>query len=654
MMDPIKQFFTHLSHPKHRKALISGVSGGLILLGLAAGILAQLPALRDTLMTVATLTAGWDIARRAYHSLRNRHASIELLVTIATAGALIIGEYWEAAAVTFLFVFGAYLEARTLARTRQVLQDLFELAPTTAIVLREGRQVEVLAHEVEPGEQVLIKPGSQVPVDGEVTEGRSAVDESAITGEPLPEEKSPGEQVFAGTVNQNGLLTVLATGVGADTTLARIIHRVEEAQEEKAPTQRFIERFARWYTPGIIALSLLVLLISRDLRLALTLLVIACPGALVISTPISIVAGIGRAARRGILIKGGEHLESAGKISAVALDKTGTLTRGKPSLARVVALRAAPVFAGVTAGIPAGAGTQTESPVNGTGWSPEQLDALRWAAAAEAGSEHPLARPILEEAQSMGMTAHAETFETFTGKGVLAYANGSQIAVGTLAWMEASGVDVPPDARTELTRMKTAGMTAVVVALDGEALGLLGIADPVRENARLAVERMRAAGVKKVVMLTGDDALTAQSIADQTGIDEVHAGLLPEDKLNHIRALQRQGYVVAMTGDGINDAPALAAADAGIAMGTAGTGIAIETADIALMADDLLKLPEAVHLSRRVLGNIRQNVVIALTTVALLLVGVLAGEVHMAGGMLIHEASVMIVILNGMRLLWFD
>ncbi|HZW02644.1 MAG TPA: HAD-IC family P-type ATPase, partial [Anaerolineaceae bacterium] len=335
-----------LHNPKQRRQALTLLSGGLILLNLAARHLAGLPELADGLLAAAALTAGWDIAVRAWVNLRNRAFSIELLVSIAFIGALAIGEVWEAAAVTFLFIFGAYLEARTLSRTREVLGDLLDLAPATAIVLRGGEQVQVAAHEVARDELVLIKPGAKVPVDGVVLDGFSAVDESAITGEPIPEEKGSGDPVYAGSVNQNGTLKITATGVGADTTLARIIRRVEEAQEEKAPTQRFIERFSRWYTPAIIVLSVGAFLVTRDIELSLTLLVIGCPGALVISTPVSIVAGIGRAAKKGILIKGGEYLENAGKIGVVALDKTGTLTQGQPRLVDIQILQPLAVTAG--------------------------------------------------------------------------------------------------------------------------------------------------------------------------------------------------------------------------------------------------------------------------------------------------------------------
>lgn len=647
----MKTIKTWLNNPLQRRQLLTLTSGLLILVGLAADTLASLSTLYQGSMIAAALLAGSDIALRAWSALRHRHISIELLVTIATVGALLIGEVWEAAAVTFLFMLGAYLEARTLNRTRQTLQQLFDLAPTTAIVQRAGQQVEVLAHEVQPGEMVLIKPGTKIPVDGEVIDGRAAVDESPITGESMPVEKTKGATVYAGTVNQNGLLQVRVIGAGADTTLARIIHRVEEAQEEKAPTQRFIERFARWYTPAIIGLSFVAFLLTRDIKLALTLLVIGCPGALVISTPVSVVAGIGRAAQRGILIKGGEYLENAGKITALALDKTGTLTQGQPRLTDVIALQPVLVPAGQWANA---GGTRVAPATNGKGkgrWDEAQQEVLRWAAIAEAGSEHPLARPILAEAAALGLTPSAGTFETCTGRGVRATYQGHTIGVGTAELMDHLGLVVQPEAETTLAQLKTAGKTAVLVALDGLVLGILGIADPLRPAAPAMLRQLKAMGLRRIVMLTGDDPRTAQAIAAEAGVTEVYADLLPEDKLAVIRRLQAEGHVVAMAGDGINDAPALAAADIGLAMGAAGTDVALETADIALMADDLLKIPEAIGLSKATLRNIRQNVVLALVTVAGLLAGVLLGEVHMAEGMFIHELSVLVVILNGMQLL---
>jgi len=632
-MKRIKLLFSSL---QQRRKFLTIAGGSLIAIAFGADYFFGWRMIYNMAMIAAALIAGWDIAARAIVSLRNRHTSIELLVTIATLGALWIGEYWEAAAVTFLFTFGAYLEAYTLSQTRKVLSSLLDIAPTTAIVVRGGKQVEVLPTEVALNEIVLAKPGTKIPVDGEVMDGHSAVDESAITGEPMPEEKVIGSKVFAGTVNQNGLLKVRATGVGADTTLARIIRRIEEAQDEKAPTQRFIERFAKRYTPFIIVLSIAAYIISRDIELALTLLVIGCPGALVISTPVSVVAGIGRAAKGGILIKGGEYLENAGKISALALDKTGTLTQGKPRVMDVI-----PFVSSLDFELPAVTGS----------WDSDQASVLRWAAIVEAGSEHPLARSILSAAESLGETPVTESFDACTGRGVKTQYDGHTIGVGTLELMEKLNVRVGDEARSALTSLKSEGKTAVLVALDENIVGVLGIADPIRETTPSMIRRLKEVGLKRIVMLTGDDRLTAQSIAREAGIEDVRAELLPEDKLSVIRDLQKDGHVVAMVGDGINDAPALAAADIGIAMGAAGTDIAIETADIALMTGDLMKLPEAIRLSKATLRNIYQNVFIALATVSALLLGVLSGHVHMAGGMLIHEASVLIVILNGMRLL---
>jgi Zn2+/Cd2+-exporting ATPase len=644
-----------------RRKLLTLTSGALILAGLISVWIFESMNTRDIFMVGAAVLAGSDIAGRAYASLRNRHFSIELLVTIAAAGAVLIGNYWEAAAVTFLFIFGAFLEARTLSGTRRVLQELLDLAPATAVVWRDGRQVEVLAEDVSVDEIVWVKPGSKVPVDGDVIEGRSSVDESAITGEPMPEEKTPGMQVYAGTVNQSGLLKVRVRGAGEDTTLARVIQRVEQAQEEKAPVQRFIERFAAWYTPAIILLSLLVFILSRDIELSLTLLVVACPGALVISTPVSVVAGIGRAARSGILIKGGEYLENSGKISAVALDKTGTLTLGKPRLTEIFALQ--PVLAGSVKALEAhptpgslgsisGEGFIPTNGLNAQDWDFSQVEVLRWAAIAEAGSDHPLARAILAESREvLGETPAADGFEYRVGKGIVADYQGRRIAVGTGLLMEELGIETGDTVGEQLMELQSGARTAVILALDGQVIGLLGISDPIRKDSSRMVRKLRENGIERIVMLTGDDRVTAEAIAAEAGITEVYAGLLPDDKLAHVQRLQREGHVVGMIGDGINDAPALAVADLGVAMGAAGSDIAIETADIALMADDLMKVPEAIRISKASLRNIRQNLVLALLTVGILLGGVLLGRVHMAGGMLIHEASVLIVILNGMRLL---
>jgi Cd2+/Zn2+-exporting ATPase len=659
-----------LANPASRRLFLTTTSGALITLALLARFALALSGVWAPFMVAAALVAGADIALRAWHSLRVRHLSIELLVTIAATGALVIGEYWEAAAVTFLFMLGAWLEARTMRHARGALVELIDAAPSLATVLRDGVPTEIPAHQVRPGEVVLVRPGGKIPVDGSILAGAAAVDESAITGEPIPAEKTIGARVYAGTIAHNGLLRIEATGVGADTTLARIIRRVEEAQEEKAPTQRLIERFAAWYTPSIIALAALAFLFTRDLHLALTLLVVGCPGALVISTPVSIVAGIGRAARAGILIKGGQHLEGAGRITALALDKTGTLTEGRPRLVEVVAAgRMAEVGAGgkVAEAGTAGSRSGTQANAAGAPWSLAEREVIRWAAIAESGSGHPLGRPIIEAAladasdgddtagtgaagDDAGSLPSPDHLEEHAGMGLRALHARREIAVGSRRLLEKLGIDVPADADMALDALRGRGRTPVLVAVDGALLGILGLADTPRPRAAPLVARLRGAGVRRVVMLTGDDSAAAREVAARVGIEEVHAGLLPEQKLAEIHRLRAAGHHVAMVGDGINDAPALAAADTSIAMGAAGSDVAIETADIALMTDDLGKIAEAVAISRATLGNMRQNLVIALVTVGMLLAGVMLGRVHMAGGMLIHQVSVLAVIVNGMRL----
>lgn len=584
--------------------------------------------LADVFMLVAAVVAGYGIVVKAVRALLSRVIGIDLLVSVAAIGAVIIGNFWEAAAVTFLFAIGHALEAATLNKTRSALAELVAVAPDSAVVLRDGEQLEVPAGQVRTGEIVLVKNGAKVPVDGRVVAGTGAIDEASITGESIPVEKAKSDQVFAGTVSRGGFLQVMATGIGADTTLARIIHRVEEAQDAKAKTQAFIDRFSRWYTPAVMVLALAAGLISQDVVLALTLLVIGCPGALVISIPVAIVAGIGRAARNGILIKGGEYLETSAKITAVAVDKTGTLTEGRPQLTDIVVLDPA---------------------LNRT-------EVLRWAAAAEAGSEHPLARPILDTARAEGVAPEGipGTVTPVPGKGIVSDVGGQQVLIGNPPLLDQYGVHDDSDAAQASESLASAGKTPMIVAVDGTAIGVVAVADQIRQDAPEMVARLHDAGVEKVVMLTGDTRLVAEAIGKATGIDEIHASLLPEDKLDVVAQLQREGHVVAMVGDGVNDAPALATANIGVAMGAAGSAVAVETADIALMGDNLLKLPESIGLAKRTVAVMRQNITIALITVVVLLAGVFAGGVTMSVGMLVHEASVLVVIANAMRLMRND
>lgn len=581
--------------------------------------------LANAFMVAAAVVAGYGIVIKAVRAIIARVIGIDLLVSIAAIGAIIIGNFWEAAAVTFLFAIGHALEAATLNKTRSALAELVAVAPDSAVVMRDGEQLEIPAGQVRMGEIVLVKNGAKVPVDGQVVSGTGAIDEASITGESIPVEKSKNDHVFAGTVSQGGFLQVLAAGIGADTTLARIIHRVEEAQDAKARTQDFMDRFSRWYTPSVIVLALVAGLIAGDVVLALTLLVIGCPGALVISIPVAIVAGIGRAARNGILIKGGEFLETSAKISAVAVDKTGTLTEGKPRLTDVVVL----------------------DPTRG------RAEVLQWAAAAEAGSEHPLARPILETAREEGVAPEGipGTVTPVPGKGIVSDVAGQRVLIGNPPLLDQYSIPNDGRAAQAAEALASAGKTPMIVAVDDKVIGVIAVADQIRRDAPEMVARLHQAGVEKVVMLTGDTRLVAEAVGKATVIDEIHASLLPEDKLDVVAQLQRQGHTVAMVGDGVNDAPALATANIGVAMGAAGSAVAVETADIALMGDNLLKLPEAIGLAKQTVSVMRQNIAIALITVVLLLAGVFAGGVTMSVGMLVHEASVLVVIINAMRLL---
>ncbi len=597
------------------------VSGALIVLAYIFKYAGLDIRIFNGLMILSAMVAGYPIAKNAIGALRYKTLGIEALVTVAVVGAIFIGEYWEAAAVTFLFIFGAYLEARTLEKTRSSLKSLLELAPNTASVIRDGHEVKVSPDDVEKGETVLVRPGEKIPIDGLVLKGKASVNQAAITGESVPVDKEIGDNVFSGTVIETGYLELEAERVGDDTTFARILEMVEEAQESKASTQKFIERFSKYYTPGIMMLSVIVYLITRDLELTLTLLVISCPGAMVISAPVSIVAGIGNGAKKGILIKGGEHLEKAGKIDIVAFDKTGTLTIGKPTVTNIRAYN------------------MTE----------EEL--LHLAAKVEMTSEHHLAKAIINEAKSRLDTKieGATDFDVFPGGGVKAVVHGKEIYIGTRKLLRDNNIVIPNEVEEYLVNEENNGQTAVIVADSLSVLGAISIADKIRDDAHDIVSDLKKAGVKKVVMLTGDNRRIANAVSYNLGIDEYYAELLPEDKVNKLKELMKNN-TVAMVGDGINDAPALALADLGVAMGGSGTDVAMETADIVLMSDSLNKLSYAFGLSRATMRNMKQNIYFAVAVVFTLLAGVLTRNVFMAIGMLVHEISVLLVIINAVRL----
>ncbi|KAF0196618.1 MAG: Cd2+/Zn2+-exporting ATPase [Bacillota bacterium] len=601
---------------KNEKLAVIIVSAALIALAWLVGRYS--PVASTVLMITAALVSGYRIALTAWFALRARIISIQLLVAIAAIGGILIGNQWEAAAVTFLFAFGSYLEARTIGKTREAIQQLLDLAPATAQVLRDGSEVTVAADEVIQGETVIVRSGGKIPVDGIIRKGDASVNQAAITGESVPLELEPESQVFSGSLVESGYIEIEAQRVGENTTFARILHMVEEAQERKAPAQKFIEGFARWYTPSIIALAIFVGLLTRNVHIALTLLVIGCPGALVISTPISMVAGIGNAAKNGVLVKGGEYLEKAGKITLVAFDKTGTLTMGRPQVTAVVS------------------------------FSGSEEDVLKLAAAVEKGSEHHIGRAIVTGAAGRNV-ANADEVKVFTSGGISGRVGQKLVLIGNRRLLEQHDISVSQAAMDWMETREHLGETPVLVAADQQVIGSISIADTIRPEAWGAIKALQAAK-KRVVMLTGDNPRTAKAIADQLGLNEYRAQLMPEDKVEAIRSFRSEGHVVAMVGDGINDTPALAEADLGIAMGAAGTDAAIETADLTLMSDNLDKVTYALRLGRATLVNIRQNVAFAVAVVFLLVVGVLGQKVFLATGMLAHEASVMLVILNAMRL----
>lgn len=605
-----------------RNSHIAGLTA-LMLATAFALHLADLVQWRDYVLIGSTLVAGYFIAVKAFKALRMKAFSIELLVTIAIVGALIIGEYVESAVVTFLFIFGAYLEARTLEKTRSSLRSLIDQTPTEATVMRPGGVVKILAEDLVAGDRVLVRSGEKIAVDGTILTGQALIVEAAITGESVPASKATGDRVFSGTILDSGYIEVEASRVGDDTTFAKIIEMVEEAQESKTTTQKFLDRFANIYTPTIVVLSVLVYLFSRNVELALTFLVIACPGALVISAPVSMVAGIGNGARNGVLVKGGDIMEKLSRIDLVVFDKTGTLTRGRPEVTDV------------------------------TSWGMSEDTLLRMTAEAERGSEHHLGRAILAETEKreLPIMQAPQAVDVVKGGGMIATVEGRRLVIGNRKLMEDQGMALETHVLAHATEREKAGNTAVLVAVDGQLAGIISIADQIKSEAAAAIRLLRRAGVKKAIMLTGDNRHTAQLVGDALGLDAVYAELLPQDKVKWVNALKQQGYRVAMVGDGINDAPALATADVGLAMGLSGTDISMETADVVLMSDRLDQFAHAYSLAKATVRNMKQNTALAVATVTLLLAGVLLGRVFLASGMLIHEISVLLVTLNAIRLI---
>jgi heavy metal translocating P-type ATPase len=550
-------------------------------------------------------------------------------MAFATLGAVLLGQWFEAAFLVFLYGLAEGVEEYTFARTRSAIKALLDLAPKEARLLENGRERMVPASSLKPGDRFLVLPGESIPTDAIILEGRSSINEAAVTGESVPVAKGPGDRVFAGTVNLEGALVLEATATFEDNTLSKIIRLVEQAQSEKGRAQRFIERFGRRYSPVVLltAVALVVLppLIGLDWSTwatrAVVLLVAAAPCALVISTPVAMASAIGAAGKNGVLIKGGIHLENLGTVRAVAFDKTGTLTRGEPVVTTIVA---AP------------------------GWTEREV--LAQAAAIERFSEHPLARAVMAKAQNEGIEVpEARDFQALPGAGARAVVGEVSLYVGSPALFQQLGARVPAELSDKIDELRDSGHTVVFVGTDEEVRGLLAIRDEIRPEAKDALQALREAGIEHIIMLTGDNQRTANAIARELGIDDVRAELKPDDKARIVKALAEEYGGVIMVGDGINDAPALAAATVGMAMGTAGTDAAIEAADVALMADDLRKVAYAVRLGRRARAISRQNIIFSLAVLAILIPGALTGWVGVSLAVTAHEVSELLAVANGLR-----
>ena len=582
-------------------------------------------------MSVATiLISGPTTFRKGFVALRTLTLNINLLMTIAVAGAIAIGEWPEAAMVTALFAIAELIESKSVDRARDSIRSLMALTPDTARIKRGGSWVEVATSEVATGDVIQVVPGDRVPLDGTILSGNTSINQAPITGESIPVDKKPGDSVFAGTINEQGAIEVTVTAGQADTTVARIGRTIREAQSQQAPTERFVDRFSRWYTPSVVLLALGIAvvppLVTSDafqpwLYKALVLLVIACPCALVISTPITIVSGLAAAARRGILVKGGVYLEQAKNLRIIAVDKTGTLTEGRPELVEAV-------------------------PMNGT----SKPDLLKLAASLESTSSHPLAQAVVRG--WTGELVAVADGRNIVGKGLEGTIDGKSLTIGSHRLAEERGV-CNADVEKELARLEARGCSVMVAWTDGKVIGVLGVADVIRESSVAAIKALHALNIR-VAMLTGDNPTTAKAVGDQVGIDEVDADLLPEDKLATIDRLVKEHGSVGMVGDGVNDAPALARATIGFAMGIAGTDTALETADVALMKDDLRSLPTLIKLSKRTSRTLKINIALSIAIKAVFFALALAGIATLWMAVFADMGASLIVAANGLRILKAD
>ncbi|NLY62428.1 MAG: heavy metal translocating P-type ATPase [Erysipelothrix sp.] len=603
---------------------IMKVSGFLIIIAFFALFVLNNEMVFELGLIIASIIGLLPIALQAYQALKVKVVSIDVLVTIAVAGAFIINNFEESAIVTFLFLFGAYLEQRTLNKTRKAIKELTEMAPDTALkLMADGEFVEIDIDDVEIGDTLLVKTGAKIPVDGKVILGEGSINEASITGESLPVSKEVGLSVYAGTILDNGTLQIMAERVGEDTTFGKIIELVEEAQDSKSEAERFIDKFSKYYTPFVLVLALIVYLIFRDIELAITILVLGCPGALVIGVPVSNVAGIGNGARHGVLLKGSEVISDFSRVDTIVFDKTGTLTIGKPKVSETIY------------------------------YGDNQEEALSFLASIERESDHPLANAIIEEIQ-LDQYLEVSNTEVVKGGGIIAEVKNKRVVVGNPSIIAAERIKLTDNIKVDIKRLENEGNSIVIIAIDGHVELMMGIKDTIRENIKADLDQLRKLGVKNLVMLSGDNQGTVDLVSKQLNLTSAYGNMLPEDKSAYVKDLIEQGEIVAFVGDGVNDSPSLALAHIGIAMGS-GTDVAIETSDVVLMNSDMSRLPHALGLTKATRANMIQNILIAVGVVFVLLFSLIFSSwMNMTIGMLVHEASILVVILNGMRLLKYS
>jgi len=627
-------FLPHWVKERWTLVLVGAAAVFYLVAWMGGSYLGMSSALANIFFILAYIAGGYDVARQAIPGLFKGRFNTDLLMVVAAGGAAALGELREGAFLLLLFSIGHAGEHYALDRARNSVRALGSLTPKSALTRRDGKETELPVEQLQVGDVVIVRPGARLPVDGEILIGRSGIDQSPVTGESVPVDKEPGNPVFAGSINGEGALEVTVTRLAKDNTLARVMRMVEEAESQQSPTQQAVHKFERIFVPAVLITTGLMIVVpplffgipfAVSFTRAMILLVAASPCALALGTPAAVLAGIAQAARNGVLIKGGVHLENLGRLKAIAFDKTGTITHGRPEVTDIIAVA-----------------------------DISEHEVLALAAALETRSGHPLAQAVVRAAQNKQLSLpNPGAVESLTGRGLKSTYNGLVVHLGTLRLMDEANVNITSELRTQIENMESLGKTSIVLATGTQAVGVIGLADTIRANASKAMSALKQIGVQETIMLTGDNPRVAAAIGKQAGLTDVRADLMPENKVEAIKALNAKYKITAMIGDGVNDAPALAHATVGIAMGGAGTDVALETADVALMGDDLSRLAFAVGLGRATRNIIIQNLTISLGVIAILVFTSLFGLANLAIAIVFHEGSTIVVVLNALRLLGY-